>query len=304
MAGATGELGRAAIPPLIEAGHEVVGSARAVASAEVVRSLGAEARSVDLFDPEALKAAISGCDAVIRLTTKIPSLTRVRSPRAWEETNRLRTEGARLLLDAVVAAGCGTYISESITFPYADGGDSWLTEDSPVDAASWPVFDAVLAGEDLAEDFTAGGGKGVVLRFSTLYSNDDALSREIRQAMGRRMFPIFGSGDAYVSPLWIPDAGAAIAASLNAPPGVYNVCDDAPMRVQDYAATLTRAWQVRSPLRLPRALAPLLLGGAVNFLLRSQRVSNERFKRTTGWALRAPSIAEGLVLDGAVQPPA
>ena len=51
VAGATGVLGRATVPRLVAAGHEVWGTARSLEKADQLRAQGAAPVTVDLFDP-------------------------------------------------------------------------------------------------------------------------------------------------------------------------------------------------------------------------------------------------------------
>ncbi len=130
VAGGTGVLGRASLPALLAAGHSVRSTARGQGKAAFVRSLGAEPVECDLYNLASVRKAIAGSDVILRLTTKIGSMMNLRDPKTWVETNRLRTEGARILVDAAIAEGVPAYISESVTFVYADGGTRWLTEDA------------------------------------------------------------------------------------------------------------------------------------------------------------------------------
>src|SRR5580704_9646003 len=147
VAGGTGVLGRASLPALVAAGHRVRSTARGNDKAEFVRSLGAEAVDCDLYDLNSIRKAIAGSDVVVRLTTKIGSMMSLRDSKSWAETNRLRTEGAHLLVDAAIAEGVPAYIHESITFVYADGGTRWLNEDSRIDDGGSEVLRAALTGE-------------------------------------------------------------------------------------------------------------------------------------------------------------
>src|SRR5215475_9625349 len=97
VAGGTGVLGRASLPALVAAGHAVRATARGKEKADLVRRLGAEPVECNLYDRASVRKAIAGSDVLIRLTTKIGSLATVRNPKSWAETNRLRTEGARVL---------------------------------------------------------------------------------------------------------------------------------------------------------------------------------------------------------------
>jgi nucleoside-diphosphate-sugar epimerase len=67
VTGASGHIGSAAIPELIQAGHEVIGLARSDASADAVKAMGAEVRRGDLGDLDGLREAAAGADAVIHL---------------------------------------------------------------------------------------------------------------------------------------------------------------------------------------------------------------------------------------------
>jgi nucleoside-diphosphate-sugar epimerase len=67
VTGASGHIGTAVVPELIQAGHQVVGLARSNASAVTVAALGAEVYRGDLTDPVGLRAAATDVDAVIHL---------------------------------------------------------------------------------------------------------------------------------------------------------------------------------------------------------------------------------------------
>jgi nucleoside-diphosphate-sugar epimerase len=67
VTGASGHIGSAVIPELIQAGHEVTGLARSDTAAAAVKAMGAEVRRGDLGDPDGLGEAVAGADAVIHL---------------------------------------------------------------------------------------------------------------------------------------------------------------------------------------------------------------------------------------------
>lgn len=67
VTGASGHIGSAVVPELLQAGHQVVALARSDSAAAAVRNLGAEVRRGDLKDLGGLREAASGADAVIHL---------------------------------------------------------------------------------------------------------------------------------------------------------------------------------------------------------------------------------------------
>jgi nucleoside-diphosphate-sugar epimerase len=67
VTGASGHIGSAVVPELIQAGHEVVGLARSDASAAAVKALGADVRRGDVDDLDGLREAAADADAVIHL---------------------------------------------------------------------------------------------------------------------------------------------------------------------------------------------------------------------------------------------
>jgi len=94
------------------------------------------------------------------------------------------------------------------------------------------------------------------------------------------------------------DGGAAVAAALHAPAGVFNIVDDEPLTKRSYAEALAEAARTRMWLRAP-GRAALLLGDRSTSLTRSLRVSNTKFRSATGWAPRYASARDGWIATAA-----
>ncbi len=293
VAGGTGVLGRASLPALVSAGHDVRSTARGTAAAALVTHLGAKPVSVDLFDPVAVRGAIAGSDAVIRLTTKIPSLMKMRNRKAWDETIRLRTEGARILVNAAIAENVPVYIHESVTFVYREGGDRWLDEGAPADHGNSDILRGALAGEQEALSFSKSGGRGVVLRFGGFYGWDAPSTQDIVKMAQLRRLPQIGSGENFFSSIYTGDAGRAVAAALHVPAGIYNVADDEPIRFAEYMDALVKAAGAPKPLHLPALLGRWMFGEVWNYFSRSLRVSNAKLKQASKWKPSVPSAIIG-----------
>ena len=205
VAGATGVLGRRAVAALVAAGHEVTAVVRSPAKAELARSLGATPVVVGLFDPDALRAAVAGHDAVCNLATHIPSAVRSADPRAWQENNRIRSEGSRNLVDAALAAGATCFVQESIAFLYGDHGEAWIdsTNAQIVDSR---FSDTVKAAELEVARFASAGGRGVALRFGEFFAPDSDHTLTILRAARRGLAIEPGPAEAFFPAISADDA--------------------------------------------------------------------------------------------------
>lgn len=293
VTGATGVIGRHALPRMVARGHRVTAIGRSAEKRAWLASVGARPVELDLFDPDAVRRALAEAETqvVVNLATHIPSSAlAMMLPWAWRENSRIRREGSATLVDAALEAGVRRFVQESFAPVYEDGGREWITESWPVRPA--PYGRAVLDAEHAVERFSAGGGIGVVLRFAGFYGPDPFL-RTIVRTVERGWSPLPGAPDAFWSTLAHEDAATAVVASLDVPAGIYNVCDDEPRTRQDFAEVVARAVDARMPRPMPRWMG--VLGGAMGEMLsRSQRMSNRKLRRTSGWGPRWRSVREGL----------
>jgi 2-alkyl-3-oxoalkanoate reductase len=301
VAGATGVLGRRTVARLAAAGHDVTGVARSPEKDALVESFGARPVRVDLFDADAVRAAVAGHDAVVNVTTKIPPVAQMARTSAWDENERIRREVSANLVDAAIAAGATVFVQESLAFLYGEHGDSWLDAAS-TEWASSPFREAMAAAEENVARFRAQGGRGIVLRFGRFYASDSDQSIAMVQAARRGMVLDVGSADSYAPMIDADDAASAVVAALDAPSATYDIVDDDPLNRAEQSAALAAAVGRRRLSRAPKWTTPKRAG----YLAASQRVSNRAFREATTWRPSSPNVRVGfrkIVQAMHVEPP-
>lgn len=247
--------------------------ARNASRAAAVEKLGASAVVGDIFDVESLTEAMHGHDAVINLATSVPvGLKLVRSS-SWAENGRIRVDGSKAVVAAALAADVGILVQEGVVLVYADGGDRELDELAAVDPVG-PPRTSLLA-HSAAAQFAVDGRISVRLRIANVHG-DEPLTRWIRNGAKGRGPSYFGSKDGWITPVHPADAGAAIASSLAAPSGVYNV-GATPVRKADFGGVIAASVGAKKARTVPFSV------GFLKVLARSQRVVSTKLTETTGW---------------------
>jgi 2-alkyl-3-oxoalkanoate reductase len=291
VTGATGVIGSRLVPTLVAAGYEVTAAVRSVERASGLAGAGARPMQLDLFDKSAVALAVHDQDVVINLATHLPdSMTALFRPGAWAENDRLRREASAGLVDASINDGVPRFIQESFAPVYPDRGDEWI--DETTELAPVRYNRTVADAEAAADRYTAAGGVGIILRFGAFYGPDAFQIRDFAQALRYGWALLPGRPDAFISSISHDDAALATAAVLDAPAGAYNVVDDEPLTRRVYFNALAQALGMKEPHLLPGWTA-VLFGSIGEMLARSQRISNQKLRRATGWVPQYPSVRGG-----------
>lgn len=235
VVGASGVLGRALVPALQAAGHDVRSAAPSLSGIDVLSS--------------DLAPLLDGCDAVVHAATAIPRDPT--APGAWDLNTRLRIEGTRRLVDACHALGVQRYVQQSITLAYRDGGDAWLDESTPFDdPARYSVVAPVI---DMESQVRASGLSWTILRGGSFVGPGTGQQTEIARLRAGSL-RLVCEGAYWLSPIHPADYAQAFVLSLQndaALNQVFNVADS-PVLYATYVETLAAAIGAPLPVRLPR----------------------------------------------------
>ena len=294
LAGATSVIGSPLVPQLLRAGHRVTAMTRSVLRGAQLEAAGADPVVCDVFDADGVREAMAAAspDAVIHQLTAMPTRLDWGNSDLFKEHNRVRTEGARILLDAALTSGAHRIVAQSIAFAYAPTGDFVKDEDAALFTdAPPPLGGAIAAVAEVEQLITGSGGiEGLVLRYGMLYgpgTYHDRLGSTAADIIAARV-PRYEGATGLYSWLHVDDAAsAAVAALERGAPGIYNVVDDEPAAQPEWLPVLARALRADPPPAAetppPAYIPEMWLRGA----------SNARAKRELGWRPRYASWREG-----------
>ena len=303
LAGATGAVGKRLVPALRQRGYDVTALTRSEDNAAALRSAGAHPVVADALDRGAVVRAVTDAraDVVIHQLTSLTGAASIRHfDRVFAVTNRLRTEGTDILLEAARAAGAQRFIAQSYGgWTYGCTGDGLKTERDPLDPHPLPQqkqsLDAIRYLENAV--LNAGTMTGIALRFGSLYGPGTNLGfhGEFSDVVRSRKLPIIGSGAGVWSFLHIDDAASAtIAAIEHGTTGVYNVCDDDPAPESEWLPELAKALGAKPPMHVPRWLGRIAAGDVIVSMMTQMRgMSNAKAKRELDWRPRYASWRQG-----------
>jgi nucleoside-diphosphate-sugar epimerase len=296
LAGATGVIGRQAVPVLTAAGHQVIGLARAPA-----RLTDAEVVAADALDATAVAGAVrwAAPDVIVHMLTAIPDPVDPRHlARDMALTNRLRTQGTANLLAAAKGV---RVIAQGVAYAYDPAGSPVKDEDAPLWHHPPSQFAPVVAAADEQERRVTAAG-GLVLRLGHLYgpgssyAPDGGLARRLR---GGRL-PLIGDGASMFSFIHAHDAATAILAAVDHPAasGVLNVVDDQPTLVHDWLPEMAAMLGGPAPRHVPAWLAWLFVGGwGVAYMTGLAGASNAHACQQLDWKPTYSGWRDGLAAD-------
>jgi nucleoside-diphosphate-sugar epimerase len=294
VAGGTGALGRPLIAGLAAKGHTVAVLTRSAEKAQALAAQGIEPVLADVFDANALKAAVRHAqpDVVIEQLTSLPSTyTRESMMAAAAGNTRIRLEGGANVLAAAKAAGAQRYVRQSVAFR-ATPGRGLADEQTPLAFEASPAVSADVRTVAELEDrlLSSPDITGTVLRYGffygpgTWFTRDGDVATQVRQ----RQLPIIGHGAGVWSWLHIEDAAVAtIAAAERGRQGVYLVADDRPLTVREWLPAFARWVGAPQPPEISVEEALAASGAdAVYYGTQLRGVSNAKARRELGFEPR------------------
>ncbi len=303
VAGASGAIGRPLVARLLSAGHSVVGLTRSRESGAALKWLGAEHIAADGLDATAIGAALSAAKPEIvvhEMTGLKGDFDLRRFDRTFALSNRLRTEGTRILLAAALQASVRRFVAQSFCgWPFARTGGMVKTEDAPLDSDPPHEFRRTLDAIRYLESAVtrASAMEGIVLRYGAFYGPDTGmLEGAMLDQIRYRRIPLIGDGNGWWSFVDTGDAARAtvLAIERGRPGNIYNIVDDEPAPVREWLPALAQMLGAKPPRHLPAWLARPFAGAhLVQMMTEIRAGSNAKAKSELGWRPAFPSWRQG-----------
>ncbi|MCS7099895.1 MAG: NAD-dependent epimerase/dehydratase family protein [Sulfolobales archaeon] len=163
VTGASGFLGSYVVRSLLERGYDVVGTYRTPGKDRVLLELGVKtAVRMDLLDPQSVRQAVRGVDAVIHLAAYYTFVGRK------DMYRKVNVEGTKLLAEAALKSGAGRFIYCSSTEAMGPVDNPPADESTPPN----PQFEygrSKLEAERVVASMGSAGLKYTIIRPSGLY---------------------------------------------------------------------------------------------------------------------------------------
>jgi UDP-glucose 4-epimerase len=196
----------------------------------------------DLLDPDILRAAIEGCDAVIHLAAAADVGLVAAEP---ERSERVNARGTLAVLEAARATGIGRVIYGSTIWVYGESGDGVIDEEAPLRLPRHLYTASKLAGEmyctSYAELYDV---PFTILRFGIPYGPRARPSAVIpifvRKALAREPLTIAGDGAQGRRFTYVEDIADGVVRALApcAENRVYNLAGNQTVTIRELAETV------------------------------------------------------------------
>ncbi|HTD81128.1 MAG TPA: NAD(P)-dependent oxidoreductase [Thermoplasmata archaeon] len=292
VTGGTGFIGSELVRQLVAAGHDVTGLARTPENARRLEGMGASAIVGDVRTPAVLREGVKDADAVAHLAL----------PRAGEKDRKTASDvwnrGTRGILNACREVSLRSFVFASGAIGmYRHGPGEWIDETAPEAPTlssmreRWTLDNLVRAAH------REWGLPATILRPPIVYGPDGAFREFFLDLMRRGFFRVPGDGLYFVNFVNVEDCAAAYRLALERPPSgeTYLVVDEEPLTMRAFADLLATAMGRRRPGTIPPFVAKLVAGrDAVEAMMESVRLRNQKIKEQLGWAPRYPSTRDGI----------
>jgi nucleoside-diphosphate-sugar epimerase len=263
VTGATGAVGPSVVRACLAAGHTVRTFSIEAPPGDLFPP-GVDARVGDVCDADAVRAAVSGADAVVHLAALLHQFQA--TPELDRQFERVNVHGTENVVNAAVQAGVRRVVCLSTIAVYGASAGHVLDERDRLKPDSTYARTKVAAEAAVLSARSSGRPVGTVLRPAAVYgSRVKGNYRRLAEAIARRRFVRVGAGLNRRTLVHDSDLARAVVLAADHPAAagaVFNVTDGAVHTLEQIISAIYRALG-RKPPRLHVPLGPALIAAGV-----------------------------------------
>ena len=284
VTGATGFIGSALVPELMQAGHKVLGMTRTKNGAELLARLGADAHYGTLEDIESLKTGAAQADAVIHLAFN-HDFSKIQA----------NCEDDRRAIEAMSEALAGSgrpFIGTAGVLVDNPVRGKPFDEDDPKPEMRWPRVseEATLAAVEK-------GVSGIVMRLSQIHDTrqQGLVSFLIRTALEKKVCAYVGDGSNRWAAAHLSDTARLyrLALEKGGKGSKWHAVGEQGVSSKDIAEALGNRLNLPVVSISPEE-APAHFGFLSHFMMLDSPTSNTKTRERLGWEPAGPSLIEDL----------
>lgn len=284
VTGATGFIGSALVPELIQAGHQVLGMTRSEKGAEALRSAGAEVHFGQLEDLDSLKAGAANAEGVIHLAFS-HDFSKI-SANCEQDALAIRAMGE-------VLAGTGRpFLGTAGVLVANPVSGQPFDEDDDKPAGGWP-----RVSEEATLELADQGVRGIVMRLSQIHDRhrQGLVSFLLHTAMQKKVSAYVGEGQTRWAAAPLSDTARLyrLALEKGATGSKWHAVAESGVTTKSIAEALGERLDVPVVSLAPED-AEAHFGFMGQVLMMDSPTANTKTRERLGWEPTGPSLLDDL----------
>ena len=293
VTGASGFIGSALVSALTKKGNDVTCLIRKEESKQKFQGMKVGFVLADITDRDKLFEALEGLD--VDAFFHLAAINPLEKDRKLQQ--RVNVDGMRNVIDACLKGKVGLFVYVQGTGLFGDTKGKLIDESTERNTDTDFAKTRSKAEEMLWHANKENGLPATVMILGDVYGPAGWFADLIVSKVRDGSFKIPGSGEYYRSFVHVDDVASALAlvAERNAKNNTYIVCDNEPVKFEEFIYYVADKLAMKRPSKVPVFLAKMAVGSdMIKLLTYSTRARNTKIKNELGFVLQYPTYREGI----------
>jgi nucleoside-diphosphate-sugar epimerase len=292
VTGASGFIGSALVPTLVNKGNEVTCLIRKEESKQKFHGMNVKFAVADITNQDALFEALYGLD--IDVLFHLAAINPLEKDKKVQQ--HVNIDGMKNMIDVCSRGKVGLFVYAQGMGVFGDVKGKMIDESTPRN----PDTDFAKTrskAEEMLWKANKDGLPSTVMILGDVYGPAGWFADLIVKKLRDGSFKIPGAGDYYRSFVHVDDVAKALVlvAEKNAKNNTYIVCDDEPAKFEEFVNYVADKLGMKRPGKAPAFLAKMAVGSdMIKLLTYSTRARNTKIKNELGFTLQYPTYTEGV----------